>query len=120
VRFASVAVATRIVVAQWKSIVKLFVWYSHINYLGGHFACAAISLSPTEELATKAASYARPTISTAVVLQHAWRQARLFVRKFPEKKKGRIIFCDFDRQHMSRDATPLTRLQRGFSTVQEY
>jgi hypothetical protein len=42
---------------------KLFVWYPHINYLGGDLACVAISLALTEELATKAGSYARPTIS---------------------------------------------------------
>jgi len=44
-------------------------WCSHINYLGDDLACVTISLSPTEELATKAASYARPTI-TAVWLYH--------------------------------------------------
>jgi hypothetical protein len=30
---------------------------------GDELACVTISLSPTEELATKAASYARPTIN---------------------------------------------------------
>ena len=62
--FASVAESTRIGGAQWRVVDKLIVWCSHTNYLGGHLACVAISLSPTEELATKEASYARPTVKS--------------------------------------------------------
>lgn len=50
--------------AQWRAVDKLIVWCSHTNYLGDDLACVTISLSPTEELATKEASYARPTVTS--------------------------------------------------------
>ena len=63
--FASDAAKSRITGAARKINAKTFMWVLLVKNLGGHFATVANLLPSTEELATKAISYARSTITFA-------------------------------------------------------